>query len=378
MPITRRQFALTGAAAALSVPAFSSRASAQAWLIGQSAPQTGVLAASNAETTAGTRLYFSRLNAKGGVHGKPIELISMDDGQDAKRAASNTQALLDQGVHALAMYRTTPTIEASLPLVRKAGIAFIGSQVGPSLLYDRNLPTVFNTRASYHDEVARAVKFFNELGVSRVAALAASDAFGKDVMAGLRTATAQTKAQLVAEASLDNRSSDVAAQVEQIRAAKPQIVVLIANSKASAEFIKKARASDFAPTFVALSNNSSAAFINELGRQGEGVVVTQVLPTPYSAKVRMVAEFREALSQAGAGAPPLSHASLLGFVNGKLIHEGIRRAGPDADRARIVQALNNAGRIDLGDFSLSYSADSRQGSRLAELTVIGREGRFMY
>lgn len=378
MPITRRHFALSSAAAALSIPAFSSRASTQSWLIGQSAPQTGVLAASNAETTAGTKLYFSRLNAKGGVHGKPVELISMDDGQDAKRAAANTQALLDQGVHALAMYRTTPTIEASLPLVRKAGIAFIGSQVGPSLLYDRSLATVFNTRASYHDEVARAVKFFNELGVSRVAALAASDAFGKDVMAGLRTATAQTKAQLVAEAALDNRSSDVAAQLEQLRAAKPQIVVLIANGKAAAEFIKKARASDFAPTFVALSNNSSAAFINDLGRQGEGVVVTQVLPTPYSARVRLVAEFREALSQAGAGAPPLSHASLLGFVNGKLIHEGIRRAGPDADRARIVQALNNAGRIDLGDFSLSYSAESRQGSRLAELTVIGREGRFMY
>ncbi len=377
MPITRRKLVLTGATAALASP-FLARAAANPWLIGQSSPQTGVLAASSAETTSGTRLYFSRLNARGGVHGRPVELVSLDDGQDAKRAAANTQTLLDQGVHALAMYRTTPTIEASLPLARKAGIAFIGNQVGPSLLYEAGLSNVFNTRASYHDEVSRAVKFFNQLGVDRVAALAASDAFGKDVMAGLKLATAQMKVDLVAQASLDNRVADVGAQLEQIRAAKPQIVLLIANGKAASEFVKRARASDFAPTFVALSNNSSATFVKDLERYAEGVVVTQVLPTPYSGRVRVVSEFREALAQAGAGAPVLSHATLQGYVNGKFIHEAIRRAGPDADRTRVVQALNGAGRIDLGDFALSYSSDSRQGSRLAELTVIGRDGRFMY
>lgn len=378
MTLNRRKLMLAGATAALASPFFAARAAASAWLIGQSAPQTGVLAASSGETTAGTRLYLSRLNARGGVHGRPVELVSMDDGQDAKRTAANTQALLDQGVHALAMYRTTPSIEAALPLVRKAGIAFIGNQVGPSLLYEPGLSTVFNTRASYHDEVARAVKFFSQLGVDRVAVLAASDAFGKDVMAGLRNATASMKVELVAQATLDNRASDISAQLEQIRAAKPQIVLLIANGKAAAEFIKKARASDFAPTFVALSNNSSATFVKDLDRFAEGVVVTQVLPTPYSGRVRMVSEFREAIAQAGAGAPALSHASLMGFMNGKFIHEAIRRAGPDADRARIVQALNSAGRIDLGDFALSYGAEGRQGSRLAELTVIGRDGRFMY
>jgi len=378
MSITRRKLVLTGATAALASP-FLARAAANPWLIGQSSPQTGVLAASSAETTSGTRLYFSRLNARGGVHGRPVELVSLDDGQDAKRAAANTQALLDQGVHALAMYRTTPTIEASLPLARKAGIAFIGNQVGPSLLYEAGLSNVFNTRASYHDEVARAVKFFSQLGVDRVAVLAASDAFGKDVMAGLQQATAQMKVSLVAQASLDNRVADVSAQLEQIRAANPQIVLLIANGKAASEFVKRARASDFAPTFVALSNNSSATFVKDLERYAEGVVVTQVLPTPYSGRVRVVSEFREALAQgSGAAVPVLSHATLQGYVNGKFIHEAIRRAGPDADRARIVQALNGAGRIDLGDFALSYSSDSRQGSRLAELTVIGRDGRFMY
>jgi ABC-type branched-subunit amino acid transport system substrate-binding protein len=373
----RRQIFLASVTAVLSAPWVRSSAAAS-WVIGQSAPQTGVLAPSNAETTAGARLYFGRVNARGGVHNRPLELLSLDDGQDPKRAAANTQQLLDQGVLALGLYRTTPAIEAAMPLVRKAGIAFVGNQVGPSMLYDAATPMVFNTRASYHDEVARAVRFFAPLGLTRVAALVATDSFGRDVMLGLRGAMATAKAELVAEAAIDNRSADIGAQLEQIRKANPQVVILISNAKASAEFIKRARAAGFNPTFVSLSNTSGSGYVADLGKAAEGVVVTQVVPTPYSAKLRSVAEFRDAVAQAGAAAPTMSHASLMGFLSAKFMHEAIRRAGPGVDRAGLVESINASGRYDLGDFWLSYSAESRQGSRLAELTVIGRDGRFMY
>lgn len=377
MSISRRHLLAAGAAGTLSFPWISTRA-AEAWLIGQSAPQSGVLAASNAETTAGARLFFARVNARGGVHGRPIELVSLDDAQDAQRTAANTQALLDRGALALALYRTTPSIEAALPLVRQAGIAFIGSQVGPSVLYQKGNPLVFNTRASYHDEVARAVRFFSQLGITRVAAMAATDAFGKDVMAGLNAAAEGAKLELVAQASLDNRSAEVGPQLELIRRANPQVVILVSNARAAAAFVKSARATGFRPTFVSLSNTSSASYVSELGAAAEGAVVTQVVPTPYSGRVRAVAEFQDALQQAGASAPPLSHASLMGWLSARFIHEAIRRAGPGVDRAGLVAAINQVGRFDLGDFVLNYSADSRQGSRLVELTVIGRDGRFLY
>jgi len=378
MPVQRRTVVLAGVAATLAAPAFRTHANTTSWLIGQSAPQTGVLAASNAETTAGARLFFNRLNARGGVHGKRIELLSIDDGQDAKRTAANTQTLLDRGVLALGLYRTTPSIEAALPLARRAGIGFIGNQVGPSLLYDPAQTTLFNTRASYHDEVARAVRFFTQLGITRVAALVASDAFGKDVMAGLQAAMGSAGIQLVAQAAIDNRSADVSTQVEQIRKANPQLVILISNARAASEFVKASRAAGSNPTFVSLSNTSSASFVADLGKAAEGVVVTQVVPTPFSGRVRAVAEFRDAVAAAGAGAPPVSHAALMGYLIAKFIHEAIRRAGPDVDRGGLVAAINGARRFDLGDFALSYSADSRHGSRLAELTVVGRDGRFMY
>ncbi len=375
MTFTRRRLLLSSSAVALSAPWVRPRA-AEAWLIGQSAPQTGVLAPSNAETTAAARLYFDRLNARGGVHGKPIELVSMDDGQDAKRTAENTQKLLNQGVLGLALYRTTPSTEAALPLARKAGAAYIGTQVGPSLLYDPRLSEVFNTRARYSDEVGRAVNFFKNLGLTRVAALVATDSFGKDVLAGLRQAMADAQLDLLAQASIDNRSADVTAQIEQLRKANPQVVLLVSNAKAAAGFVKGARAAGFQPTFVTLSNTSSASFVQDLGKAAEGVVVTQVMPSPYAGRVRVVSEFREACAKAQG--VPVSHAGLQGYVTAKFIHEALRRAGPGVDRAGLVDAINRSASFELGDFTLNYPKDSRQGSRLAELTVIGRDGRFMY
>ncbi len=375
--LQRRHLLLASAAAAMSAPWVRAQASA-AWIIGQSAPQSGVLAASNAETTGGANLFFERLNARGGVHGRPIRLVSLDDAQDAKRTAVNTQKLLDDGALALALYRTTPSITAALPLAAKAGIAFIGAQVGPSILYEPGHDEVFNTRSPYHDEVARAVQFFAGLGLTRVGALVASDAFGKDVMAGLLPALQTHKAELVAQAAIDNRVADVSAQLALLRKASPQVVLLISNAAAAAEFIKGAKAIGFNPTFVSLSNTSSASYVKALGAAAEGVVVTQVVPTPFSGRVRVVREYRDAVAQIGASAPPLSHAALQGYLGAKFIHEAIRRAGPGVTREQLVESSVAAGSFDLGDFTLNYAAKNRQGSRLAELTVIGREGRFMY
>lgn len=373
----QRRLVLAAGAAATAAPWLGARA-ADRWLIGQSAPGTGVLAPSNAETTAGARLFFNRVNARGGVHGKPLDLVFLDDGQDAKRTAENTTKLLADGAHLLALYRTTPSISAALPLAQKAGCAFVGAQVGPSLLYEPPIAEVFNTRSRYHDEAARAVNFFALLGIRRVAALVATDAFGKDVMAGLLPAMEAAKVELVAQASIDNQVADISQQLATLKRATPQVVILISNAKAAAGFVVASKNEGFNATFVSLSNTSSASYVKDLGRAAEGVVVTQVVPTPHSGRLRAVAEFRDAIAAGGEGVPPLSHASLQGWLTARFIAELIRRAGPNATRERIVEASSPAANFDLGDFALSYSARSRQGSRLAELTVIGRNGQFMY
>jgi branched-chain amino acid transport system substrate-binding protein len=373
----RRQLILGAAAAALSTPHLRA-AAASSWLVGQSAPRAGVVGAVSAETTSGARLYFDHLNSKGGVHGRPIELLSLDDGQDPKRTAQNTQLFIDKGAVALTLYRSTPSIAAALPLAAKAGVAFIGAQTGPTILYEPAQAEVFNTRSRYKDEVVRAVNFFAELDFRRVGALVASDAFGHDVMAGLLPAMANANADLVAQPTIDNRTADVTQQVEVLRKAKPQVVLLICNATAAAQFVKAARNADMRATFVALSNSSSASFVKDLGPAARGVVVTQVVPTPYSSRVRVVSDFRQVVAQQGAAAPALSHATLQGFITAKFIHELIRRAGPGADRELLRRGSVANGSFDLGDFALNFTPQNRQGSRLTELTVVSADGRFMY
>lgn len=375
--VNRRQLILAATAAALGVPSLRA-AAAKSWLIGQSAPLTGTGAAVSMETTAGAQLYFDKLNSTGGVHGKPIELLTLDDAQDPKRTATNTRQLIDQGALALAFYRSTPSIAAALPLATQSGVAFVGAQTGPLILFEPAQAEVFNTRTRYKDEVIHAVGFFAGLGYRRVGALVASDAFGQDVMAGLLPAMEAVKVELVAQASIDNRQADVTQQLAVLRKANPQVVLLICNAKAAAEFIKEAKKSGMTATFVALSNTSSAAFVQDLGAAARGVVVTQVVPTPYSSRVRVVSDFREAILRKGANAPLPSHAALQGYISAKFIHEAIRRAGPGTDRERLRQSNVANGNFDLGDFALNYTPRNRQGSKLVELTIIGQDGRFMY
>ncbi len=378
MVSTRRQLILAAAAgAALGVPHLRA-AVPKTWLIGQSAPMSSVQGAVSMETTAGARLYFDQLNEKGGVHGRPIQLMSLDDGQDPKRTAENTQQLIAKGALALTLYRSTPSIAAALPLAAQAGVAFIGAQTGPTILYEPAQAEVFNTRSRYKDEVTRAVKFFAELGYRRVGALVASDAFGHDVMTGLLPAIADVNAELVAQPTIDNRTADISQQVQVLRKAEPQVVLLVCNAKAAAEFVKAAKHAGSSATFVALSNTSSSSFVKDLGAAARGVVVTQVVPTPYSSRVRVVSDFRQTVQEKGALAPALSHAALQGYITAKFIHEIIRRAGPGADRELLQQGSLSNGNFDLGDFALRFTPQNRQGSRLAELTVIGSDGRFMY
>ena len=108
--------------------------------------------------------------------------------------------------------------------------------------------------------------------------------------------------------------------------------------------------------------------------------MTQVVPPPYSGRVRVVGECRGAVAQADAAAPApapaLPHAALQGYPGAKFIHEAIRRAGAGASRDQVVASIAAAGNFDLGDFTRDHTAKRPQGSRLVELSLPGREGRF--
>lgn len=346
-------------------------------VIGQSAPYTGgVLGPVTKEGTDGALAYFDWVNARGGVHGRKIVLEAMDDQQDPKKTVENTRILIEQkNVIALFMYRTTPSVQGAIPLATAAKVPIIGSQVGPNFLYEPVNQYVFNIRARYQDEAIAALEYLFSVGNERVAFLQADDAYGKDVAAGVQEGLKRANGKLVSMATFDNRTTDVGPASEIILKSQPDAVILAAGNKPAAAFIKKMRESGSAAQFVTLSNTSSESFIKELGEFSHGVVVAQVVPYPYNISNRLSREFRSVLKEHPRVAP--SYASMQGFIAAKVLVEGLRRAGPQPTREKLVKGLETMQKFDLGDFMIDFSPQTRQGSKYVELTVIGRNKAFI-
>lgn len=338
-------------------------------------PFTGVLAGSNTEAINGARLQLDAVNARGGVLGRPVQLQTLDDGQDPKRSeALLAQLVAGKELLALLMPRTTPSMEAMLPAVAAHGIPVIGPQTGASFVNDPPRREIFTLRASYQKEAERAIRQQHSIGVRSFGLLLADDAFGRDTMAGIERVMKELQVQPVAVARMDNRKADVADAVRVLVAQRPQVVMLVSSSKAAAGFIQAYRAMGASATFISLSNTSNNDYVQALGAQARGAIVMQVMPSPFSATTALAREYGAA---AAAAQQPLSYAGLYGFASAKLLLLGLQRAGREPTAARLIQALEDLGEIDLGGLRLRYGPGDRTGSNYVDSTIITQQGRFM-
>jgi branched-chain amino acid transport system substrate-binding protein len=345
-------------------------------LIGQSADFSNVLAGSVKETTAGAQAYLDSVNRKGGINGRKVILKSLDDSYDGKRAAANTKTLIENDkVFSLFLYRGTPTTEAAMPILTAAKVPLVAPVTGAQSVHEPFNRYVFFVRAKYQDEAARVIEQLTSLGMTRVAVMYGNDSFGKDGLTGVRNELTKRGLSPVAEGAFDNKSSLVGEAVKLVAAARPQAVVIVASAKSTSECVKQTRKAGLDPQFVTLSVNSSQAFVKEMGTDGRGVGVTQVMPYPWSVGTAVVKEYRDALKQAKI--ETVSYLSLEGFISAKVLVEGLRRAGPSLTREKFVLAMESMRDYDVGGFHVNYAPDDREGSRFTEVTVIGEEGRFL-
>ena len=225
-------------------------------------PFTGVLAASNTEAIEGARLALEAFNKRGGLAGRPVQLKTLDDGQDAKRSAALLDELLAEGkLLALMMPRTTPSLEAMMPAITARGVPVVGPQTGASFVNQPPKRELFTLRASYQKEAERAIRLQHSVGVRKFGLLLADDAFGRDTRIGIDAAMKDLQVEPVAVARLDNRKAEVAEPVKLLLAQQPQVVLLICSAKAAAEFIKGYRAAGANATFISLSNTSNSCLL---------------------------------------------------------------------------------------------------------------------
>lgn len=344
-------------------------------VIGQTAGFSGPVAAGVKETTDGAKLWIDSVNAKGGVHGQKIELISMDDKFEPPLAKANAKVLIDEkNVVALFLNRGTPHTEGILPLLEAGGVPLIAPSTGAMVLHQPVKKHVFNVRATYQREAEKAVMHLHTLGITRIAIVHADDSFGLDGLEGANKGFAKAGFQPVAVIKADRGKPDYKQIIPPIVQKEAQAVVWVASGSAVAEGVKALRLAKSAAQVVTLSNNASGGFIKSLGEHARGVIVTQVFPYERSVAYGFV---KEALELAKAkGLADVSPAMLEGFTAAKVLVEALRRAGPRPTRQSVQAALEGLKKFDIGGLEVSYGPDDHTGLDFADLSIITQDGRF--
>jgi branched-chain amino acid transport system substrate-binding protein len=342
--------------------------------LGQSCALTGAAAQLGIQFNAGANVYFDLLNAKGGVGGRQIELLALDDGYDPARCADNTNKLIAQDVYALFGYIGTPTSVAALPLATKAGIPFIAPFTGAMSLREPMNRLAFHLRASYDDETASIVNQLNTLGLKNVAVFYQNDAYGKAGLDGANKALAKLGSKPVALATVERNSVDVAAAVKALVPAKPDAIIQVSAYKSCAAFIREARKAGFGGQFFNVSFVGTKALSDELGKEGAGVVITQVVPSPYNSATPVVRDFQAALAAHGKNVNG-NYSSLEGYLAAKLFTDGLTRAGSKSNRDGLISGLESLGRADYGGFQVSLSSRDHVASSFVEKSMLVGDGR---
>ncbi len=356
-------------ATSLSTTAFAKESGAI--VLGQSAPTTGPSAQLGIQLNRGARLYFDKINAAGGIDGRKIDLRLVDDGYEPARAKANTEKFINDDVFALFGYVGTPTSLAALPLVKDSGIPFFGPFTGAMALRQPVLRNVFHVRASYDDETALIVDQLNHLGLNKVAVFRQNDSYGQAGLDGVTKALKKVGLAPAAVATFERNSVQVAPAVKDIVAARPDVVVQIGSYKSCAAFIRQARQAGYGGQFYNVSFVGTQALSDELDKEALGVVVSQVMPYPFSPAVGIVRDYLDAVKAAGGDAKA-NYSSLEGYVDARVFVEGLKR-GRVVTRDGLMTGLESLQHVDFDGFNLNFGRE-HAASHFVELSMLTGDG----
>ena len=372
----RRKLLAVLAAAALAAPtAAVAQGAGGAIVIGQSAPLSGSNKDLGIDIRNGAAAYFKRVNDAGGVNGRRIEFVSLDDANDTKRSEANTKQLLEQNTPiALYGYGSATLSRPALPLVEAAKIPFVAPFTGadPMRKFNRY---VYNHRASYADELEKIVEHFTTFGIKRFAVLHYDDAVGKENFGAVERALKSRNLAPAAIASVTRTQTDFAKELAAVAKSSPDVVILTTLYKTSADFIKGMKKQGVGAQFVSTSFAGSTALANSLGADGLGVAMSQVVPSYLRRSVPVVREYQAAMEGA-YGKKEFSYTSLESYIAAKMLVEGLRRAGPQPTREKLLAALDTISSYDVGGYLVSFSPTNHNGSNFVSLSILGRDLAF--
>ncbi len=357
--------------------------------IGMSAAFKGTSAGLGTELYRGAQAYYDEVNSRGGVFGRSISVLALDDAYSPDPCIANTIALLEKDkVFLLSNYVGTPTLTRALPVIKKYAdqqVVLVGNFTGAQP--QREAPysdQVFNIRASYRQEMMATVERFWQLGARKFGVYYQIDAYGRSGTDGVARGLALRNTKIVAEATYARHAKfeeNMAPAVKALREAGVEAVLCTGSYQGCGAFVKSARDAGWQVPISNVSFVGSDAMLSLLVKHGKTVgrdytralINSQVVPSYDDLSLPAVVEYRalmdrykpqvpEAVRDTGYALQKYSFISLEGFVNAKVVVEALRRAGPSPTRAQLRQALESLHNIDLGiGAPLTFTAERHQG-----------------
>lgn len=329
-------------------------------VLGQTCALTGPSSALGTGMQLGLKACFDKVNSEGGINGRRIELLSLDDGYEPGRAEANTRTLITaKSVFALIGAVGTPTSQVAVPIAGEAGVPFIGPFTGAGFLREPGNRFVINIRGSYAQEMERLAEYLvDKKGLKRIACFYQDDGYGQAGLSGIEAALKRRSLTLSAKGTYKRNTVDIGNGLAAITAGKPQAVILVGTYRPCATFIKAAKKDPAlaSATFCNISFVGTKALQAELGAQQEGVVVSQVVPHPWDARLPLVKEFLAEMKKAGK-MDQAEFISLEGYMVGKFFCEALRKIPGEPTREELLKAVYGTGQFNLGGITLSYGAN---------------------
>ena len=343
-------------------------------ILGQSAPLSGPSAMLGREYREGAVAWFNAVNQRGGIHGRQLRLISLDDRYEPRLTLQNTKQLIGRDrAFLLFGYVGTPTTKVILPMVQKERIPLVAPLSGARLLREPYRPMVFNLRASYQAEIDRIVNDLVRSGRHRIAVLHQEDAFGEDGLRSTRSSLARHGLKPVAIAGVIRNSTNTRAAAERIHQANPNGVVIISAYVSSAAFSRDLQAMGNKAQLMNVSFVGTSGLEDALaGGRASGIGISQVVPFPWDRRVPVVADYQRLMRQQQSR-PRYGFNSLEGFLAARWLTAALQEAGANPTRERLVAAFQRMHQVDLGGFVIEMGPRDHQASDFVDLTFLGSQ-----
>lgn len=338
--------------------------------VGMSNALSGPSAGLGTEMKAGAAAYFAKINKAGGINGRKIELISLDDQYEPEMVIKTTNKLInEEKVFTLFGYVGTPTGKAAVPILSQAEVPLVGMFTGAEAFRQPVNKQIFHIRASYWDETEKMVKhLIDDLGIKEIGSLAQDDAFGVAVRSGIERALAKRNLKLHGNSLMKRNSEDVVAGLDEIIQQKPKAVILTGSYANCAAVVKKAAEKGFKTIFLNVSFVGTKNFIESAGAAAEGTYITQVMPLYSDTSIPLIKDYQKDMK--AAGTTDFSYGTVEGYTSALVLGEALKLAGKEPTRESFRSSFYKLKNFDIGGLKVTYSPTDHGGLKEVFLTKV--------